>query len=298
MRFKASIQNISLLSKVTGALSIVGKVGVLQLNDEYVQIIVLSADNQSQVWSHITIDAVFSDYKIASASDNIINLEVPLDTLHRSLKSALTASFTSASIRLTKKENIPRLSLTITTETPASMNPAIITQDIPVRVLAPQTVSHLSKPVVPRPETSVILPGLSQLRGITDRYVRMVGANGRIVLEGNMNGVLKMKADADAVKVESEWRGLMNPAVGEDGDMEWEEPEDDSEHQITSQEKASFSRVTVDSKEWAKVVRVCAVGSRVIAWLCNNHALVVYVFLGDDGDNKATINYYVSSFSS
>ncbi|KAF3925079.1 hypothetical protein AA313_de0208397 [Arthrobotrys entomopaga] len=297
MRFKASIQNISLLSKVAGALSIVGKVGVLQLNDESVQIIVLAADNQSQVWSHITIDAVFLDYKIASASGNVINLEVPLDTLHRSLKSAQTASFTSASIRLTKKENIPRLSLTITTETPASMNPAIIIQDIPVRVLAPQTVAHLTKPVVPRPETSVILPTLSQLRGITDRYVKMVGPNGRIVLEGNMNGVLRMKADADAVKVESEWRGLINPAVGEDGEMEWEDSDEQAVQQ-TTQEKAKFSTVRVDSKEWAKVVRVSAAGKRVIAWLCNNHALVVYVFMGDDGTNSATIIYYVSSFTS
>ncbi|KAK6349806.1 hypothetical protein TWF696_006078 [Orbilia brochopaga] len=298
MRFKAGIHNISLLTKLTGALSVVGKAGWLQLNDEYIQLTVLPEGNHSQVWSHINIDAVFINYKVVSASDNIINLEIPLDTLHRSLKSASSAS--TASIRLTKKGTIPMLSLTITTESHASMNPAIITQDIPVRVLAPQTVSHIHKPVVPRPETSVMLPTLSQLRGITDRYVRMVGTNGRIVLEGNMSGVLKMKAEADAVKVESEWRGLMNPAVGDDGEMEWEEGEGHGEEgeMASTMERAAFARVMVDSKEWAKVVRVCAAGKRVIAWLCNNHALVVYVFMSDDGDNKATINYYVTSFSS
>ncbi|EWC48292.1 hypothetical protein DRE_02396 [Drechslerella stenobrocha 248] len=298
MRFKAGIHNISLLTRLTGALSVVGKAGWLQLNDEFIQLTVLPEGNHSQVWSHISIDAVFINYKVVSASENIINLEIPLDTLHRSLKSAQSAS--TVSIRLTKKGTIPMLSLTITTESHTSMNPAIITQDIPVRVLAPQTVSHIHKPVVPRPETSVILPTLTQLRGITDRYVRMMGANGRVVLEGNMDGVLKMKAEADAVKVESEWRGLMNPAVGEDGEMEWEEVErdEDEEMAMTTQQKSEFARVTVDSKEWAKVVKVCGAGKRVVAWLCNNHALVVYVFMSDDGDNRATINYYVTSFAS
>ncbi|KAG8531983.1 uncharacterized protein KY384_003619 [Bacidia gigantensis] len=59
-------------------------------------------------------DAIFETYTVQSAStDNVINLRVPLSHLHRALRSALSA--TSASIRLTKKDNIPLLSLTITT---------------------------------------------------------------------------------------------------------------------------------------------------------------------------------------
>ncbi|KAF3935675.1 hypothetical protein ABW19_dt0207097 [Dactylella cylindrospora] len=295
MRFKANIQNITLLTKATGAVAITGKTGWLQLSEEHIQICVSPEGGTSQVWSHINTDAVFTEYKVSSAADNIINLEIPLDTLHRSFKSCSLAA--SASIRLTKKGSMPMLSLTINTESTASMNFTVITQDIPVRVLAPQTISHIHKPLVPKPETAVLLPTLSQLRGITDRYVKMVGPNGKIVLEGNMDGTLKMKADSDAVKVESEWRGLMNPAVGEDGEMDWEEQDEETET-LGTQERQRFSKVTVDSKEWAKVVRVCSLGKRVIAWLCNNHALVVYVFMSEDGDNKATINYYVASSSS
>ena len=59
-------------------------------------------------------DQIFETYTIQSAAENnTINLEVPLQNLHRALKSAQNASH--ASIRLTKKNNIPLLSLTITT---------------------------------------------------------------------------------------------------------------------------------------------------------------------------------------
>ncbi|KAK6511516.1 hypothetical protein TWF481_000431 [Arthrobotrys musiformis] len=295
MKFRSDIHNISLLSKVAGTLSVVGKIGWLQLSPTHLQLRVLSATDttQSQIWATISSPAIFTSPKISSAHDNIINLEVPLDTLHRSLKSAVT--YTSACLKLTKKEGIPRLSLIITTETAASMNHAKIVQDIPVRVLSPQSVAHLCKPLVPKPGCAVLLPALSQLKGITDRYVKMVGANGRIVVEGNNNGVLRMKLDAEAVKVESEWRGLMNPVVGEDGGMEWDDNEEEEEEEQSTQEKEGFSRVMVDSRDWAKVVRVSAAGKRVIAWLCNNHSLVVYVFLDEEGDNQATINYYVSS---
>ncbi|KAI9709075.1 MAG: hypothetical protein M1820_003521 [Bogoriella megaspora] len=74
----------------------------------------------------ISIDNLFEDYTIQSAAEhNTINLEVPLAPLQRALKSALTAF--SASIRLTKtKDNIPLLSLTITT---ASFAPAPFPSD-------------------------------------------------------------------------------------------------------------------------------------------------------------------------
>ena len=66
----------------------------------------------SQVWARLDPNIVFETYTLQSASeDNMINLEVPIGALHRALKSALGA--TSAQIRLTKKGDVPMLSLTI-----------------------------------------------------------------------------------------------------------------------------------------------------------------------------------------
>lgn len=49
------------------------------------------------------------DYICVSNMENQINLEIPLDTLHRALKSCSTSSETT--IRLTKKDNNAYLAL-------------------------------------------------------------------------------------------------------------------------------------------------------------------------------------------
>ncbi|KAL9097917.1 MAG: hypothetical protein Q9165_000243 [Trypethelium subeluteriae] len=75
-------------------------------------------------------------YTIQSAAENnTINLEVPLAPLQRALKSALSSITTS--IRLTKKDNIPLLSLTITTT--SSYTPA---PDFPPRDTSSTTQSQ------------------------------------------------------------------------------------------------------------------------------------------------------------
>jgi HUS1 checkpoint protein len=62
------------------------------------------------------MDFIFESWQIQSAeSSNTINLELPLGPLQRALKSAING--TSASLRLTKKDGIPILSMTITTTT-------------------------------------------------------------------------------------------------------------------------------------------------------------------------------------
>lgn len=59
---------------------------------------------------------MFESYTIQSASPkNTINLEVPIQALQRALKSAIGAI--SVGLRLTKKDNVPLLSLTIVTKT-------------------------------------------------------------------------------------------------------------------------------------------------------------------------------------
>ncbi|KAH6655355.1 checkpoint protein Hus1/Mec3 [Truncatella angustata] len=66
--------------------------------------------------SSLSMDHIFDSYQLQSAEpSNTINLELPLLPLQRALKSA--ANGTSASLRLTKKDGIPLLSMTITTST-------------------------------------------------------------------------------------------------------------------------------------------------------------------------------------
>lgn len=122
------------------------------------------------------------------------------------MKSAINAS--SASIRLTKKDGVPVLSLTIITNTISSGNSAqgfltganadpfgdnafleerldanmgrdretIVTQDIPVRVLTADSVEGIHEPRVREPDAHIVLPSLIQLKAISDRFTKLAMA--------------------------------------------------------------------------------------------------------------------------
>lgn len=115
MRFRASIQNITTFTKFTASLATLGHIAWVRLDEKDVRFTVIP-EQGTQVWSVLSIDTIFETYTIQSAAENnTINLEVPLAPLQRALKSAQNAI--GASLRLTKKDGVPLLSLTITTVT-------------------------------------------------------------------------------------------------------------------------------------------------------------------------------------
>ncbi|ETS77012.1 hypothetical protein PFICI_10886 [Pestalotiopsis fici W106-1] len=115
MRFKTELKNVRTFSKLTAALSSLEKIAWMRLDDDTVRFTVIP-DQGSQVWASLSMDHIFDSYQLQSAEpSNTINLELPLGPLQRALKSAVNG--TSASLRLTKKDGIPLLSMTITTST-------------------------------------------------------------------------------------------------------------------------------------------------------------------------------------
>jgi HUS1 checkpoint protein len=279
---------------------------------------------------------IFELYTIQSASpENTINLEVPIQALSRALKSALRA--TSTQIRLTKKDNVPMLSLTIITNTFSSGNnvvtapsttrrqggdddfdfdenpdlsfnesqdggsrETIITQDIPVKVLAMHVVERLHQPHTPEPDVNIFLPPLVQVKTISERFTRLAlattksssGAAPRLELSANMHGSLKISVTTDALNISSRWTGLAHPTLdpGIFPDL--------TDHPTTrmkelggldGENEAGWSRVRIDAKDWSRVLSVGRVCTKVIACFINEGALVLYVYLpadvtGDEGD--------------
>lgn len=150
-------------------------------------------------------ESIFETYYIQSAApNNTINLEVPIAPFHRALKSAYSAA--SASLRLTKKDNVPLLALTIVKNTISNAVPAggiefdnddshgfnlgsrvhnpsfgggerdletIVTQNVPVRVLGEARVEGLREPSCPEPDVHIELPSLTQIKAISDRFTRI-----------------------------------------------------------------------------------------------------------------------------
>lgn len=234
----------------------------------------------------------------------MINLEVPLGPLNRALKSALNA--TSAQIRLTKKDNIPILALTISTASssnsyatfPSGMNndgdisfddsfggnrETIITQEVPVRVLAPDTVAGLHEPQTREPDVHIILPPLMQLKSISDRFTKLALAGGktssgtaasksRLEMSANMHGCLRMSIKTDSMSISSVWTDLSNPeldpghiAGGDIGIAEHPSTRMKLLGSADGRSEEGWASVRIDGKDWGKVMSVGRLGGRVIA---------------------------------
>jgi HUS1 checkpoint protein len=258
----------------------------------------------------LSIESIFEDYTIQSAApNNTINLELPLPPLHRALKSAINA--TSASIRLTKKDGVPVLSLTITTNTVNSGNSAsgflnqanddpfgdnafreesldanmgrdreaIVTQDIPIRVLTADSVEGIHEPRVREPDAHIVLPSLIQLKAISDRFTKLAvatsygGARGgtnstasvpKLELAANMHGSLKLSIANDALNISSVWTGLTNPEL-DPRQLEGDDPDSHPSAKLRAAGPDAWSTVRIDGRDWGKVLSVGRLGGRVIA---------------------------------
>ncbi|KAG9532649.1 Hus1-like protein, partial [Aureobasidium melanogenum] len=363
MRFRADIKNNNVFTKLTASLASLGPVAWVKLSNEDVRFTVIP-DQGSSVWAALEIDQIFETYTIQSAAENnTINLEVPLQNLHRALKSAQNASH--ASIRLTKKNNIPLLSLTITTaifagapkptfqsgppdeygyntgfppgdefgnqfptdevDEPVYDRPnreTIITQDIPIKVLSPAVVSGLHEPRSREPDVHIVLPPLLQLKSISDRFTKLAvsstktpnGSTGfrgsttrtpKLELSANMHGCLKLRLKTDAMDISSRWTGLSNPELdpttvegGEEGIAQHPSTLMRTRGDPEGISDEGWAVVRLDGKDWGKVLGIGRVGGRVIACFCNEHALILYVYLPNEEVDVAesVITYYIIIF--
>ncbi|KAF2146127.1 uncharacterized protein K452DRAFT_294732 [Aplosporella prunicola CBS 121167] len=240
MRFKASIQNISTFTKFTASLASLGPVAWVKLDESEVRFTVIP-EQGSQVWAVLSIDTIFDQYNIQSAANNVINLEVPLVPLQRALKSALSA--TSASIRLTKKDNIPLLSLTIITNSLSSTTHSVyggsgtandgfgfgegvhgsdgqglreretvVTQDVPIKVLSPLSVEGIHEPRSRDPDVHILLPPLMQLKNISDRFTRLALAARTNVT----SGVTSMSSSGPRLELAANMHGCLKISIRTD----------------------------------------------------------------------------------
>jgi len=301
------------------------------------------------------MNVLFEDYHIQSQEpSNTINLELPLGPFQRALRSAGNSN--EANLRLTKRDGVPVLSMTIhTTAQTTSAAPGyaasagfpsgaasvagfgdndpfaeadalsyhaepldlaaaarrerekVVTQDIPVRVLHPDTVETIMQPKVREPEVHIKLPPLLQLKAVSDRFAKLAaaaasssdrrgaaaGAAGagltaaspKLELSANMHGSLRLRVATEALTVESTWAGLENPELDP---AQLAMPL--AQHPSTRFREAGPDRwatVRVDARDWGRVLSVGRLEGRVIACIADDHALVLYVYVPQIDDAGA-----------
>lgn len=279
----------------------------------------------------LPMDFLFENCTIQSAEPgNTINLELSLQPLHHALKSAQNSL--SASLRLTKKKGVPVLSMTITTTTsrPSHANAhapprpsshddpfgfvdddndrthletslrreheKIITQDIPIRVLHPDTVASTVQPVLQEPDVHIQLPPLVQLKAISDRFTKLALAAGssskspRLEISASMHGGLRVRITTETADISSAWTDLDNPELDP---AQLRVPiEEHPSTKFRDRGPDAWASVYVDGKDWSRVLSAGRLEGRVIACFCHNHSLVLYVYIphyDDAGGDDAVL---------
>ncbi|KTW26512.1 uncharacterized protein T551_03429 [Pneumocystis jirovecii RU7] len=283
MRFKTGISNISMFIRLVQSLERVGRICWLKLTPETVHFVIVPDHTGTQVWAILEVKSIFQDYLVQSNTNNIINLEVPIDHLHKALKSSVNAS--EIVLRLTKHDHFPMLSCSISL-LGKSGGMSAVTHNIHVRVLSP--LMQLFEPVVPEPDCHIILPSLSQLRYISERFRAI---SNKIFLKANMSGEFQIGVVSDSCKIETKFKDLINPEL---------DPcavKDISKHPSQIRDKKAFVTVKVSVKDWLNLLQVHIVAKRVIACFCEGHALVLYVYIMEpEEESSAVLTYYISTY--
>ncbi|KAL1838256.1 hypothetical protein VTJ49DRAFT_2865 [Mycothermus thermophilus] len=366
MRFRTDLKNVKTFSKLVAALNSLEKIAWVRLDDDTARFTVIP-DTGSQVWASLSADLIFDNYNIQSAEpNNTINLELPLGPLLRALKSASGSSY--ANLRLTKKESLPMLSMTIHTMTkddtdkvrgaaaghgyngadlddpnnnPFHNDPdllfpqepleltlrrereKIITQDIPVRVLHPDTVETIMQPRVREPDVHIVFPPLLQLKAISDRFTKLAATasssssslsgpgtffpstsgggsasrHPKLLLSANMHGSLRLRLATDALDITSVWTGLENPDL--DASNLPMPPEEHPSARFRAAGPDKWATVRLDGKDWSRVLSVGRLEGRVIGCFADDHALILYVYVPhtDDMTAEDVVTYYITSYS-
>lgn len=194
----------------------------------------------------------------------------------------------------------------------------VITQDIPVRVLHPDTVETIMQPQAREPDVHIQLPPLLQLKAISDRFTKLAltstassssttttrggggststNSNPKLTLSANMHGTLRLRLATDALDITSVWHNLENPALDPA-----QLPMPLAEHPSTLFREAGpdkWATVRVDGRDWSRVLSVGRLEGRVIACFADERALILYVYVPHvDGGSEDVVTYYVTSYS-
>ncbi|KAL2912765.1 Checkpoint protein hus1 [Polyrhizophydium stewartii] len=274
MRMRTKITHPSVLMKLGHTLERLHKQWIFHLTPDRLHFTVSKADFQTgvQVWAQLSTDTLFEDYRIESASDNHIWLEVNGDHLLRALKSG--SKSVQMIMRLSKKEGLPVLSFTITNQSRTGKL-VILVQDVPVRVISPEKTEEFREPVAPEPDVHILMPPILTLRTIAER---MKSISQRLILSANMGGQLTMSVSNDIVKVQTFFNDLINPQL---------DPTqvDVATHPSTGRSRTEFAEAEVDIRDFIKFVQCYQLHpSKILCCINERHCLIFYVVVGDDDD--------------
>ncbi|KAI0259104.1 cell cycle checkpoint [Gloeopeniophorella convolvens] len=282
MRFRATIQNVQTFYRLIQTVEKLQKKCIIKFSDTAMRIICNNEEGGVQVWSCIRVDALFTDYRILSHSNNEITLNLPTEALSTALRSA-AAEHTGANevvMKLAKKNNIPVLSFEIFGTT--NMGRRVkVAHDVRIEVMKPADVALLTEPRCPEPDVQIMLPPLAKMRTVVER---MRTLSDIIAVRANSSGCLQLSASTEVVKADITWNNCTHPRMYDDNGEDHEKPDP----------QQLFS-VLVHTRSFLKFLNAHTVSKTTIACICQGHCLILFVYIGDSADVGGVLTFYIPS---
>ncbi|KAE9401025.1 cell cycle checkpoint [Gymnopus androsaceus JB14] len=296
MRFRAVIENVTTFYRIMQSVEKLQKKCIIKFTEDNMHVICNSDANEGgiQVWSQIKIESIFNSYRIQSNSNNEITVGVSCEAIMGALKSTSLSSLASNStsgssyeteevvVKLAKKNDQAVLNFEITGTTRVGRK-VRIGHDVKIEVMKPADVARLTEPMCPEPDIHVLLPSLQKLRVIVERLRPMSDV---MALRANHNGCLQLSINTESVKVDTEWKKCSIPQMMKEGASQ-----ENTDDPLPDLEQL-FS-VLVSVKSFAKFLSSHVVSTTTIACICQNHCLILYVYIGDVADAGGVLTFYV-----
>jgi HUS1 checkpoint protein len=111
MRFRTTLVDINTLTRIIQTIHKVSPRCLIRLEGEHVRFICTAEADGVSIWSQISVEYFFKDYRVESNYNNEINFEINTDTLLQALRSAQNA--VDVMMRLAKRDKEPLLSFAI-----------------------------------------------------------------------------------------------------------------------------------------------------------------------------------------
>ncbi|KAJ3868767.1 checkpoint protein Hus1/Mec3 [Lentinula novae-zelandiae] len=297
MRFRAGVENVTTFFRIMQSVEKLQKKCIIKFTEENMQVICNNDANEGgiQVWSQIKIDSIFNNYRIQSNSNNEITVNLTCEALMGALRSVSTSSGTSNSasgssyetdeviIKLAKKNDQAVLNFEITGTTRVGRK-VRIGHDVKIEVMKPADVVKLSEPMCPEPDIHVLLPSLQKIRTIVERLRSMSDV---LAIRASQSGCLQLSINTESVKVDTEWKNCTIPQM-----MKEKASQDDNADDPPPDPEHLFS-VLVSVRSFLKFLSSHVVSTTTIACICQNHCLILYVYIGDVADAGGVLTFYI-----
>ncbi|OJT14004.1 Checkpoint protein hus1 [Trametes pubescens] len=293
MRFRATIENVDTFAKIVQSVEKLQKKCTIKFAEHEMRIICAGDVNEGgiQVWSQIKVSSLFTEYRIQSNNNNEITISLSAEALLAALRSAAgpstaqnssnsVASESEVTMKLAKKGDKSVLSFEITGVTPMNRRITVV-QHVTVEVVRHADVERLKEPMCPEPDVHILLPPLAKLRMVVER-LRPLSADG-VTFRANHSGELQLAATTDNARVEVGWGGLNNPGwnpASQGGDADAKDP-------------SQMHGVLVSHKCLNRFLNSHVVSTTTIACICENHCVILYVYIGNVADAGGVLTYYI-----